>query len=111
MTLSTLDVSAQWGVLPHQSLYLVAILSVAAYVLYKVLSPANVERPEPAKPAHQFATYTDIPYIKGIPEIPGALPVAGHLFKLGEDHATTCEKWWRESASQSVSQHLQLRVS
>ncbi|KAJ4252436.1 hypothetical protein NW762_011037 [Fusarium torreyae] len=39
---------------------------------------------------------TDIPHIKGIPEIPGALPVFGHLLKLGEDHATTCEKWWRQ---------------
>jgi phenylacetate 2-hydroxylase len=30
-------------------------------------------------------TYTDIPYIKGLPEIPGALPITGHLLKLGED--------------------------
>ena len=37
-----------------------------------------------------------MPYIKGIPEIPGAIPVAGHLFKLGEDHATICEGWWRQ---------------
>lgn len=41
-------------------------------------------------------TYTDIPHIKGLPEIPGAIPVAGHLLRLGEDHATTCEKWWRQ---------------
>ncbi|OCL15027.1 cytochrome P450 [Glonium stellatum] len=41
-------------------------------------------------------THTDIAYIEGIPEIPGAIPVAGHLFKLGEDHATTCEKWFRQ---------------
>ncbi|KAK8002458.1 hypothetical protein PG989_002177 [Apiospora arundinis] len=39
---------------------------------------------------------TDIPHIKGLPEIPGAVPVFGHLLKLGEDHATTCEKWWRQ---------------
>jgi phenylacetate 2-hydroxylase len=39
---------------------------------------------------------TDIPHIKGMPEIPGAVPVFGHLLKLGEDHATTCEKWWRQ---------------
>jgi phenylacetate 2-hydroxylase len=31
-----------------------------------------------------------------MPEIPGAIPVFGHLFKLGEDHATVCEKWWRK---------------
>jgi phenylacetate 2-hydroxylase len=39
---------------------------------------------------------TDVPHIKGIPEIPGAVPVFGHLLKLGEDHASTCEKWWRQ---------------
>lgn len=39
---------------------------------------------------------TDVPYIKGIPEIPGAVPVFGHLLKLGEDHASSCEKWWRQ---------------
>ncbi|KAI0589520.1 cytochrome P450 [Pyrenophora tritici-repentis] len=40
-------------------------------------------------------TRTDIAYIKGIPEIPGALPITGHLTQLGADHATVCEKWWR----------------
>ncbi|KAI4861821.1 phenylacetate 2-hydroxylase [Hypoxylon rubiginosum] len=39
---------------------------------------------------------TDIPYINGLPEIPGAFPIFGHLFKLGEDHASVCEKWWRQ---------------
>ncbi|KAH7388644.1 cytochrome P450 [Pyrenochaeta sp. MPI-SDFR-AT-0127] len=39
---------------------------------------------------------TDIPYIRGIPEIPGALPITGHLTQLGDDHATVCEKWWRK---------------
>ncbi|KAG2420373.1 hypothetical protein HFD88_005174 [Aspergillus terreus] len=39
---------------------------------------------------------TDIPFIKGLPEIPGAVPVFGHLLKLGDDHATVCEKWWRQ---------------
>ena len=38
---------------------------------------------------------TDIPKIKGIPEIPGALPIVGHLTKLGDDHASVCEGWWR----------------
>ncbi len=38
---------------------------------------------------------TDIPRIKGIPEAPGAIPIFGHLLKLGDDHATVCEKWWR----------------
>lgn len=39
---------------------------------------------------------TDIPNIKGIPEIPGALPIVGHLLQLGPDHATVCEGWWRK---------------
>ncbi len=39
---------------------------------------------------------TDIPKIAGIPEIPGALPLFGHLLALGEDHATVCEKWWKQ---------------
>ncbi|KAK8017420.1 hypothetical protein PG993_013746 [Apiospora rasikravindrae] len=45
---------------------------------------------------YQVGYATDIPHIKGLPEIPGAVPVFGHLLKLGEDHATTCEKWWRQ---------------
>ncbi|KAH6886860.1 cytochrome P450, partial [Thelonectria olida] len=44
----------------------------------------------------QVAFGTDIPHIKGLPEIPGAVPVFGHLLKLGEDHASVCEKWWRQ---------------
>ncbi|THC89386.1 hypothetical protein EYZ11_011170 [Aspergillus tanneri] len=39
---------------------------------------------------------TDIPPIIGLPEIPGAVPLFGHLLKLGDDHASTCEKWWRQ---------------
>ncbi|KAH7024417.1 cytochrome P450 [Microdochium trichocladiopsis] len=45
---------------------------------------------------YNVAFRTDIPYIKGLPEIPGAVPVFGHLLKLGEDHASVCEKWWRQ---------------
>ncbi|KAJ5108318.1 cytochrome P450 [Penicillium angulare] len=37
--------------------------------------------------------YVDIPIIKGIPEIPGGQILAGHLYKLGKDHATTAETW------------------
>ncbi|KAJ9504214.1 hypothetical protein H2202_000270 [Exophiala xenobiotica] len=43
-----------------------------------------------------WSTLTDIPKIKGIPEIPGALPLFGHLLQLGQDHATVCEGWWRK---------------
>ena len=43
-----------------------------------------------------WALSTDIPKIQGIPEVPGAIPIFGHLLKLGDDHATVCEKWWRQ---------------
>ncbi|KAL2817952.1 cytochrome P450 [Aspergillus cavernicola] len=63
----------------HASPVVIALAVVLfTYVLYNVM----------------FAT--DIPHIKGIPEIPGAVPVFGHLLKLGEDHASSCEKWWRQ---------------
>ncbi|GKT97535.1 cytochrome P450 [Colletotrichum tofieldiae] len=52
---------------------------------------------------YNVAFKTDISYIKGLPEIPGALPVVGHLLQLGQDHATVCEKWWRQY-NQSVYQ-------
>ncbi|KAA8917326.1 hypothetical protein TRICI_000520 [Trichomonascus ciferrii] len=45
---------------------------------------------------YQVCFVTDIPRIKGIPEIPGAVPVFGHLLKLGDDHASTCERWWKK---------------
>ncbi|KPI46021.1 Phenylacetate 2-hydroxylase [Cyphellophora attinorum] len=71
-----------WRVLrtnEHTGSLLLAIIAIAViYVGYNILYG------------------TDIPYIEGIPEIPGAVPIFGHLLKLGEDHATTCEKWWRQ---------------
>ncbi|GAB7354547.1 hypothetical protein MBLNU459_g5005t1 [Dothideomycetes sp. NU459] len=74
---SPLEVLPPFAVGGNQYIYLLA-LGAIAYSIWKLI------------------TYTDIPYIKGIPEIPGAIPIAGHLFKLGEDHATTCEAWWRK---------------
>ncbi|EMD61489.1 hypothetical protein GGP41_004096 [Bipolaris sorokiniana] len=56
----------------------ISVVAVTLFVVYKLL------------------THTDIPYIQGIPEIPGAFPVTGHLTQLGDDHATVCEKWWRQ---------------
>ncbi|KAK1709932.1 cytochrome P450 [Colletotrichum lupini] len=44
----------------------------------------------------QVAFGTDIPHIKGLPQMPGAVPIFGHLLRLGEDHASTCENWWRK---------------
>ncbi|KUJ16402.1 cytochrome P450 [Mollisia scopiformis] len=37
--------------------------------------------------------YVDFGRIEGIPEIPGGSSVAGHLYMLGQDHATTAESW------------------
>lgn len=54
---------------------------------------------------YTWSTQTDIPYIHGLPEIPGALPITGHLLSLGEDHATVCEKWWRKWVSSTVRQY------
>ncbi|CZT17189.1 related to cytochrome P450 phenylacetate 2-hydroxylase [Ramularia collo-cygni] len=44
----------------------------------------------------KWSTATDIPKIKGIFEIPGALPITGHLLELGDDHASVCESWWHK---------------
>ncbi|KKY14080.1 putative phenylacetate 2-hydroxylase [Phaeomoniella chlamydospora] len=52
---------------------------------------------------YKWSTLTDIPKIRGIPEIPNAKPFFGHLLQLGEDHASVCEKWWRQY-NQSVFQ-------
>lgn len=35
---------------------------------------------------------TDMPKIKGIPEIPG-VPVLGNLMQLGTDHARVAQRW------------------
>lgn len=40
--------------------------------------------------------YIDIPNIRGLPEIPNGELLAGHLYQLGRDHATTAETWARK---------------
>lgn len=40
-------------------------------------------------------TLTDIPFIRCLAEAPHSLPMIGHLFALGDDHASVCERWWR----------------
>ena len=40
--------------------------------------------------------YVDVPKINGLPEIPGGELLAGHLYQLGRDHATTAETWARK---------------
>lgn len=37
--------------------------------------------------------YVDFSLIRNIPEIPGGSLLHGHLYMLGQDHATTAEKW------------------
>ncbi|KAL3446366.1 cytochrome P450 [Aspergillus insuetus] len=37
--------------------------------------------------------YVDFPKINGIPEVPGGELLAGHLYQLGADHATTAQTW------------------
>ncbi|KAK2810453.1 hypothetical protein FQN50_002942 [Emmonsiellopsis sp. PD_5] len=71
------DVAAMVGVIPRSYLFMFA----GAVIVYLVYWSTMV---------------TDIPLIKGIPEIPGALPVFGHLLKLGDDHASVCESWWKK---------------
>ncbi|KAL4941879.1 hypothetical protein BDV06DRAFT_235767 [Aspergillus oleicola] len=37
--------------------------------------------------------YVDYSQIAGIPEVPGGSFLAGHLYSLGADHASTAERW------------------
>lgn len=37
--------------------------------------------------------YVDFAPIRGLPEIPNGPPISGHLYMLGNDHASTAEKW------------------
>ena len=43
----------------------------------------------------QWMTKTDVLPIGGIFEVPGALPMVGHLPQLGDDHATRFESFWK----------------
>lgn len=40
----------------------------------------------------KFLSATDVPKIKGLPEIPG-VPIFGNLIQLGTDHARITAKW------------------
>lgn len=40
----------------------------------------------------RYLNRTDVPKIKGIPEIPG-VPMFGNLLQLGEKHATVAGAW------------------
>jgi phenylacetate 2-hydroxylase len=41
-------------------------------------------------------SYLSKPTIAGLFSIPGALPIVGHLYLLGDDHASVCERLWRK---------------
>ena len=43
----------------------------------------------------RYFNRTDIPKIKGIPEIPG-VPIFGNLLQLGNKHATVAGKWAKQ---------------
>ncbi|KND91804.1 Phenylacetate 2-hydroxylase [Tolypocladium ophioglossoides CBS 100239] len=43
----------------------------------------------------RFLSATDVPKIKGLPEIPG-VPIFGNLLQLGIDHARVTQKWARK---------------
>ena len=43
----------------------------------------------------RYLNRTDIPKIKGLPEIPG-VPVFGNLLQLGDKHATVAGKWAKQ---------------
>jgi phenylacetate 2-hydroxylase len=77
--------------LGYTTLALVAATCIA--IVYKVRNNQNLRNWHML--TIQLLSRTDIPCIRGIPEIPGALPITGHLTQLGDDHATVCEKWWR----------------
>lgn len=40
----------------------------------------------------RYLNRTDVPKIKGLPEIPG-VPLFGNLLQLGNQHATVASKW------------------
>lgn len=40
-----------------------------------------------------WTSYVDVPSIRGLPEIPGGELLAGHLYQLGRDHASTGAEW------------------
>ncbi|OJJ45283.1 hypothetical protein ASPZODRAFT_17501 [Penicilliopsis zonata CBS 506.65] len=43
----------------------------------------------------RYFNRTDVPKIKGIPEVPG-IPIFGNLLQLGNDHARVAARWARE---------------
>lgn len=59
------------------------VTSILAYIALIILTAAIYLR----------FFYVDFSAIGGIPEIPGGSLLHGHLYMLGQDHATTAQKW------------------
>jgi phenylacetate 2-hydroxylase len=78
----------------HEQWLWTTLFITALYSLYRVWMQSLAMKFGLTR--NQLSSGTDIPHIKGIAEIPGAWPVVGHLLKLGDDHASVCEKWWRQ---------------
>lgn len=64
-----------------------AVTSVLAYLSVIILAFALI---------YLRFLYVDFAPIRGIPEVPGGSLLHGHLYMLGQDHATTAEKWSRD---------------
>ncbi|KAL4964520.1 cytochrome P450 [Aspergillus stella-maris] len=60
----------------------------------------NWERESPA------AFNTDIPPIKGIPELPNSIPLFGHLKSLGLDHASAFEAAYKANGHEAIQAKL-----
>jgi phenylacetate 2-hydroxylase len=67
----------------HPSLKITAVLFVILFALFKVTQAKCRTHLYPLTEWSQYSTWTNVPKIKGIPEIPGALPFVGHLHLLG----------------------------
>lgn len=64
-----------------------AVTSVLAYLSFMILALALI---------YLRFFYVDCAPIRGIPEVPGGSLLHGHLYMLGQDHATATEKWSRD---------------
>ncbi|KAL4790834.1 cytochrome P450 [Aspergillus venezuelensis] len=80
---------------PYPVLQAVSILAIALTVLlYSIYSLA------------QSAFTTDIPKIKGIPELPNSIPFFGHLKSLGSVHASAFEDFYRTQGHEVIQAKL-----
>ncbi|KAM5343721.1 hypothetical protein ACJ41O_012258 [Fusarium nematophilum] len=60
---------------------------------YTILAALGAVAPVSALLVYLYFVRVDFPKVQGIPEIPGGATIAGHLYQLGNDHATTAASW------------------